>query len=143
LLLQTTHAAVNFTVSPNLVGNTYVGPITFTITGLTNTEKVVVQNFADLNSSGTIDGADLMVQQYRLTDGQALTFSGQTNLNVPGDMNSATGALTAQFNFRSDQPGPAFVGNYEFRLSSPSGRFTPLTNAFTVTNKVLGQSFSG
>src|SRR5689334_17832540 len=47
VLLRTAHAAVNFSVSPNIVGNNYVGPVTFTITGLTNTEKVVVQNFAD------------------------------------------------------------------------------------------------
>ena len=136
-------AAVNFTVTPSIVGNNYVGPVTFTITGLTNTEKVVVQDFADINASGTIDGADVMVQQFRLTDGQALTFSGKTNINVPGDMNSATGAITAQFNFQADQPGPAFVGSYAFRLSSPSARFAPLTNSFMVTNKVLGQSFTG
>jgi hypothetical protein len=143
ILMQTTHAAVNFTVSPNLIGNTYVGPVTFTITGLTNTEKVVVQDFADVNSSGTIDGADIMVQQFRLTDGQALTFNGKTNINVPGDQNSATGALTAQFNFQADAAGSAFVGSYAFRLSSPSSRFAPLTNSFTVTNKILGQSFTG
>jgi hypothetical protein len=38
---------------------------------------------------------------------------------------------------------PHIVGRYLYKLSSPTGRFSPSTNAFTVTNFAFGQSFSG
>ena len=57
------HAAVTFTVTPSAVSNTYSGTVTLQVTGLTNTETVVVQKFLDLNTNGVIGGADTLVQQ--------------------------------------------------------------------------------
>src|SRR5215813_13583067 len=87
--------AVTFTVTPAAVSNTYRGTITLQVTGLTNTETVVVQKFLDLNTNGTIGGGDTLVQQFTLQDGVNSVIGGVTNLNVPGDLNSATGAITA------------------------------------------------
>ena len=69
-------AAVGFTLNPSSVSNTYGGTITLQVTGLTNTETVVVQTFLDANTNGVIDGADLLVQQFSLTDGQASVMGG-------------------------------------------------------------------
>jgi hypothetical protein len=71
-LCQTLPAAVTFTVTPSAVSNTYIGTITLQIGGLTNTEKVVVQKFLDLNTNSVIDGTDWLVQQFTLQDGTTL-----------------------------------------------------------------------
>ena len=87
-------AAVGFTLNPSSVSNTYGGTITLQVTGLTNTETVVVQTFLDANTNGVIDGADLLVQQFSLTDGQASVIGGVTNFNVPGDSDPTAGQIT-------------------------------------------------
>jgi len=134
-------AAVGFTLNPSSVSNTYGGTITLQVTGLTNTETVVVQTFLDANTNGVIDGADLLVQQFSLTDGQASAIGGITNINVPGDSDTTAGQITAQLNFQSGDF--AIIGKYEYRLSSPTGHFTPITNLFTITDFPYAQSFTG
>src|SRR6266851_2052075 len=101
LLGQTGWATVGFTVTPSAVSNTYTGTITLQVTGLTNTETVVVQKFLDQNTNGVIGGADTLVQQFTLQDGVNSVIGGVTNRNVPGDLNSATGAITAVLNFQN------------------------------------------
>ena len=44
---RTGRAAVGLTITPNTVSNTYNGPITVQVTGLTNTETVVIQKFLE------------------------------------------------------------------------------------------------
>jgi len=134
-------AAVGFTLNPSSVSNTYGGTIALQVTGLTNTETVVVQTFLDANTNGVIDGADLLVQQFNLTDGQASVIGGITNINVPGDTDTTAGQITAQLNFQSGDF--AISGKYEYRLSSPTGHFTPITNLFTITDFPYAQSFTG
>src|ERR1700730_15046536 len=85
VLSQTAQAAVTFTVTPAAVSNTYNGTITLLVTGLTNTETVVVQKFLDVNANGVIDAGDTLLQQFNLTDGTNFVIGGVTNINVPGD----------------------------------------------------------
>src|SRR6266702_5689868 len=66
VLGQTGWAAVGFTVTPSAVSNTYSGTITLQVTGLTNTETVVVQKFLDANTNGLIDAGDILGQQFQL-----------------------------------------------------------------------------
>src|SRR5450759_260587 len=137
-------AAVTFTITPSAVSNTYSGLITLSIGGLTNTETVVVQKFLDLNTNGVIDGTDWLVQQFNLTDGQAgMVIGGVTNFNVPGDLNATPGAITAQLNFQNGDFVQNIVGKYLYKLSSPVGHFTPLTNLFNVTNFPFAQKITG
>ncbi|MGD1089558.1 MAG: putative Ig domain-containing protein [Verrucomicrobiota bacterium] len=143
-LTPTARAAVTFTNTPAVVSNTYNGKITLQIAGLTNTETVVVQKFLDLNTNGIIDSGDWLVQQFNLTDGQAgMVIGGVTNFDVPGDLNSATGAITTTLDFNNGDFVQNIVGKYLYRLSSPGGSFTPITNLFTVTNFPSGQEFTG
>lgn len=58
---EATRAAVDFTVTPSAVSNTYSGHISLQITGLTNGETVVVQKFLDLNNSGVVDAGGHLV----------------------------------------------------------------------------------
>ena len=137
------HAAVAFSVTPSAVSNTYSGTITLQVTGLTNTETVVVQKFLDLNTNGVIGGADTLVQQFTLQDGVASVIGAVTNRNVPGDLNSATGAITAVLNFQNGDFVQNLVAKYLYKLSSPGGHFTPITNSFSVTNFPFAQKFTG
>src|SRR5258708_6346638 len=101
-LTQTVYAAV-LTVTPAAVSNTYSGTITLSVTGLTNTETVLVQKFLDVNTNGVIDGGDILWQQFTLTDGQpGMAIGGVTNINVPGDTDgTANGSITAKLNFQT------------------------------------------
>ena len=135
--------AVTFTNTPVAVSNTFSGFITLQIGGLTNTETVVIQKFLDANTNGVIDGADWLVQQFTLTDGTNFVIGGVTNYNVPGDLNSTTGAITASLNFPNGDFVQNIVGKYLYKLSSPAGHFAPLTNSFNVTNFPFAQKFTG
>jgi len=135
--------AATLTNTPSAVSNTYAGIITLQIGGLTNGETVVVEKFYDLNTNGVVDAGDMLGQSFRLTDGQVSTIGGVTNLNVPSDLNASTGAITAQLDFQDTASVDHIIGRYAFRVSSPSGRFTPVTNWFSITNTAHVQSFAG
>ena len=136
-------AQPTFTVSPATVSNTFPGNITLLISNVPTGDPVVVQKFLDLNTNGAVDGTDWLVQQFSLTDGQAgMAIAGVTNFNVPGDANATTGLITATLNLQGDFM-QRIAGKYLFRLTSPVGHFTPVTNLFTVTNFPFGQKFAG
>src|SRR5579862_4704946 len=101
-LTQTVYATVAFTITPAAVSNTYNGHITLQVTGLTSGDTVVVQKFLDLNINGVVDATDWLVQQFNLTDGQAgMVIGGVTNFNVPGDIDTTAGQITAKLNFQN------------------------------------------
>jgi len=145
-LASTAQAAVTFSVTPSAVSNFYAGTITLQIGGLNPGETVQLDKFLDANGNGVIDGADLPVKSFLLTDGQASVFydgaTAVTNINVPGDFNPTSGAITARLRIASDIT-QQIVAQYLFRLSSPTSRFTPITNLFNVTNSAYSQSFTG
>ena len=147
-LTQNTRAAVSFTITPAAVSNTYNGVITFQVTGLTNTETVVLQGYLDANTNGVIDAGDVLWQQFQLTDGQQSLYHNNTtvvtNFNVPGDTDgTANGTIAAKMVFESGSP-QAISGKYIFRLYSPVNHFTAITNnQFMVTNFPYAGSFTG
>lgn len=137
-------ATVTFTNLPATVSNTYTGTITLLISNLPTGHTVVVQKYIDVNTNGIIDGRDLLVQQFSLTDGQAgMVIGSVTNYNVPGDLNATTGAITATLNFNNGDFMQNLVARYFYRLTSPVGDFTPKTNSFMVTNFPFAQKFTG
>jgi hypothetical protein len=141
LLCQTASAAVGFTVTPSSVSNTYIGPVTLQVTGLTNGETVVVQKYLDLNADHVVDAGDLLAQQFNLTDGQpGMVIGGVTNINVPGDTDAVKGQITAVLNFQNGDFTQNIIGQYLYVVHSVSGA---VTNLFTVTNAAYAQSFTG
>jgi hypothetical protein len=139
---QTARAAVGFTVLPSAISNTYAGPVTLQVTGLKAGEMVVVQKFLDANNNGVIDSGDPLWQQFNLTDGASFVIGGVTNINVPGDTDTVPGQITAKLNLQAEFQ-QLIVGNYLFKISSPSGSFAPITNSFAVTNFPFAQKFTG
>jgi len=135
-------AQPTLTVTPSVISNTYPGVITLAITGVTNGEKVTVQRWLDLNGNGSIDAGEPMMDAGKITDnnnGNAI-IGGVTNLNVPFDINSTTGAITTTLNCPAALVLDNMVGQYVFRVISSGGQATA---TFAVTNALLGQSISG
>ena len=144
LLCPALQAAVTLTITPAAVSNTYNGLITLQVKGLTTGETVVVQKFLDLDGSGVIDASAWLVQQFQLTDGQpGMVIGGIVNSNVPGDTDTIAGQITAQLRFNNGDFRQTFGGKYLYKLSSPTGGFTPITNLFSVTSFPYAQKFTG
>lgn len=142
-LAGSVNAVPTFTVTPSTVSNTYIGPITLQISNVPTGDTVVIQEFGGV-VSGALAAGDVLVQQFNLTDGQAgMVIGGVTNFNVPGDLNSTTGAITATLPFPGGDFTEKIIGQYGFVLSSPAGHFTPITNLFTVTNFPFAQQITG
>ncbi len=136
-------AQVTLTVSPSVTSNTYPGFITLNITGLTNTEQVTIQRWLDANGNGSIDPGEPLLEEFNIRDGGAMIIGGVTNVSVPYDNNSATGAITTTLNFGPPLSLVDVVGQQIFRVVSPAGRFSPVTATFQVTNASLPESVSG
>jgi hypothetical protein len=136
---------VGLTVTPSTVSNTYSGVITLTITGLTNGETVGIQRWIDLNGNGAIDAGEPMMDAFRVTDNNVSSaiIGGVTNVNVPIDINSSTGAITTTLNFVPAMALENMAGKYVYRVVSPTARFAPVTATFAVTSTPMPQSFSG
>ncbi len=138
-------AQQTLTVSPASTSNNYTGIITLNIGGLTNGERVIIQKWLDLNGNGAIDPGEPVIDTFKIADNDLTNnvIAGVTNLNVPYDLNPATGAITTTLNFAGSMAIENMVGHYVYQLVSPTGRFAPVTALFAVTNASLPQSVSG
>jgi hypothetical protein len=145
----TSRAAVTFTNFPSVVSNTYNGIITLQINGLTTgVTNVVVQKYLGVDTNRFIDKYSLLIQQFQLTAGQATTFTnGGTVVTVtnfmPGDMSTTPGQITAPLNFQNGDFAQNLVGQYFYKISSPSGQFAAVTNVLTVTNMFFNSAVTG
>src|SRR5262249_16381186 len=91
-----------------------------------------------------VDAADLLIQQFQLTDGVGPTMFGTvTNINIPYDSNPTAAAITALLNLRISGLGQQIVGQFAFVVSSPTSRFPAVTNLFNVTNSPYEGTFTG
>lgn len=131
------------TVSPSSVSSIYSGLVTVQVSGLTNGETVLVERFIDANGNG-LDSSDLLVQSFKLTDGQVLSFGGIRNANVPGDNDlAANGQITSTLKFAEGGEFTRGAGTQIFRVSSPFGRFSPAQQTLTVTQPSYAQHITG
>ena len=137
-------SGVTLSVTPGTVSNLYAGNITLQITGLTNTETVLVERFLDLNTNGVIDAGEPLVQSFRLTDGQVTSIGGVRNANIPGDNDlTVNGQITATLNFANGAEFSRASAAQIFRVSSPGGHFSPLQQTLVVTQSFYPQQITG
>ena len=137
--------AAGLTVTPAAVSNLYSGPLTLQLTSVPNGATVVVRMFRDFNGNGVVEaGADVLIKQFKLTDGTIPTVGGRTNANVPADLDGAVnGAITASLDFRNVGGMDHVAGKYIFQLTSPTSAFAPVLVPFTVTATAFPQSVTG
>ena len=139
---QAAVGAVALALSPDTIRNDFNGFVELTITGLLPGETVRVEKFQVYNTAGTIDSSALLEQSFTLTDGVSSRVAGRTNVNVPGDLTGADGAIAARLTF-VDYGATHVVGSYVYRMSSPAGRFPAVSTSFLVTSAPVAQTFSG
>lgn len=128
-------------VTPSVISDTYGGTITLQITGLTNGDKVTIQQYLDLNTNGVVDAGEPLIDTFKISDGGVSTIGGVTNLNVPYDSNPTGGVITTSFRLTSTLD--TVVGQHLIRLVSPFGSFSPQTGTLIITNAALAQFVSG
>jgi hypothetical protein len=141
-LLCLSQAFAGLVVSPTTIDNGYAGPCDLTITGLDSAgQTVLVQEYMDNDSSGTVTAGDLLVRQFQVTDGAVTSIGGQRNVNVPGDEDGAANsqALT-RLVFRGAKDTGLLDGVHIFQISPVGGGFTPFIASLTVTQKDYGGS---
>ncbi len=134
---------VVLTVTPSVISNTYPGVVTLGITGLTNTEKVIVEKWMDKNANGAIDPGEWIIDSFKIADQSAMVIGGITNVSVPYDSDSTTGEIMTALTVPPGMPLENMVEHYVYRVVSPTGRFAPVLASFAITNSVLSQSVSG
>jgi len=138
------HASVGLSITPSTITNDYIGTISLTVTVLTSGQTITVEAYADVNTNGIIDSADLGIRSFQVTDGKVPLVAGLRNLNVPGDDDGATnGQIQATLYVPSVAAGILSTGKALFRVFDPSGGFTPITQAVTVVQRILPQGVTG
>jgi hypothetical protein len=141
-LLCLSQAFAGLVVSPTTIDNGYAGPCDLTITGLDSAgQTVLVQEYMDNDSSGTVTAGDLLVRQFQVTDGAVTSIGGQRNVNVPGDEDgAANGQTLTRVVFRGAKDTGLLDGVHIFQISPVGGGFTPFIASLTVTQKDYGGS---
>lgn len=134
------HAGVM--VSPASISNEYKGPVTLTITGLDSAgQTVVVERYYDGDDSNSITAGDLLLQRFKVTDGQVTMLAGRRNLNVPGDEDSAANAaIVTKVIHSKDEITGRLDGRHIFRVSPDGAGFSPMTANLAVTQQDHGGS---
>ena len=143
LAANPSRAQVSLTVTPSVISNTYAGFITLNITGLNSNEQITVQRWLDANSNSVVDANEPLLEAFKMREGSAMVINGITNVSVPYDTNPATNAITTTLNFAPPQTLADITGQQIFRIVSTTGRFSPVSATFTVTNALLPQSVTG
>jgi hypothetical protein len=137
-------AAVALSLNPSTISNTYSGSINLQITGLTNGETVLLERIIDANSNAAVDPGELLVQSFKVADGQVTAFGGVRDTKIPGDEDGATNSqISALVYFSASPEFGRGVGSYVFRVSSPTTRFSPVTQPFIVTQSAYAQRITG
>jgi len=136
---------VGFTVSPEVVSNTFSGTISVTVTGLAPRANIRLSKFLDANANGLIDPGEPLVASFGFTDGRVTTFQGVRLAAVPGDedLNTINGQIVARFPPVSVGELERITAPYLYRVSHPTGAFPPVVKPFTITNSVFGQALTG
>ena len=131
-------------ISPAIISNTYTGVITLQIGSIPNGDEMQVDKYIDFNGSGVLQTNNLLVDAFKITDNGTFGIYGSvTNVNVPVDVNPASGTITTILSVSPLLPLENMVGHYIYRVSSPNKDFSPATNTLVVTNASTGQAVSG
>ena len=138
------HAQVTLTLGQSSVSNTFAGSVSVAVSNLLNGETVIIEKFKDANQDGTLDAGDLLQTYFAVTDGVFTSIGGVRNENVPYDEDlTVNGSVRESFDFSALADFHHFIGGYLVRVSSPTARFAPVTQPFTVTQTVYNQTISG
>ena len=131
-------------IEPVTVTSEYTGQITLSASALPLRHTVVIEKYIDLNKNGVIDGTDILVQRFTLTDGEAEVIDGVRNNNVPGDEDGVVnGQIQTVLDNLAQGDQRRLAASFLIRLSGVSGALAPVTVRFNVTEPSYSQSVIG
>ena len=133
-------AAATLSLEPSQITTEYQGAISLQIGGVDAEDTVIVEKYMDLNGNETIDAGEPLTMQVRLEDNELAMVDGVLNRNIPSDLNSTSGTITAEVSLHELD---RFAGMQIFRVSSASSSFTAVTASLTVTPPTYSQAISG
>ncbi|MDB6031476.1 MAG: regulator of chromosome condensation, partial [Verrucomicrobiales bacterium] len=137
------HAAT-FTLTPATIPWNTLERVNLSVTGLSNHESILVEEFSDLNGNGILDSGEPLLLSFQAQDGEVPLFGGSRDTSRPGDEDGATnGLIRVELVLGKLPERNRAIGNYLFRISSPGNGFPPFTQAFNVTQASYGQSIGG
>jgi len=136
-------ADIDVAVSPSSITSDHAGNVTLSIAGLPVPYQTVrIERILDLNSNGSADSGEPLVQSFEVTDGIVPTVGGVRNPLIPGDEDgTANNAISAFLSLRTSSELGRTAGNYIIRISG-SGLVTE-SAVFQITQPPTGQSVSG
>jgi hypothetical protein len=131
-------------LNPTNIQSDYVGDLTLSIGNLNTGMTVRGEVFVDLNTNGIIDAGDFLLKSFEVNDGRVPLVAGVRNFNVAGDEDGLTnGQIRTVLHFPPTSGGSLVSGRALVRVSDPAGSLTSVTQAFTITQKILPQSVTG
>jgi len=136
--------SATFNVSPASVPNAFTGTVELKIIGVSPGASVRIEKYLDENANGQIETQEPLLESFVVTDGLVPTIGGITNLAVYADHDGSTnGQLIVDLDFSQTSEIDRISGQYLFKLSDPSGSFSPLIQPFTLTATPLPQGITG
>jgi len=137
-------AVITFDVSPVSVPNAFTGTVELKIMGVSPGAPVRIEKYLDENANGQIEASEPLLESFAVTDGLVPTIGGITNLAVYADHDGATnGQLIVNLDFSPTSEIDRISGQYVFKVSDPSGSFSPVIQPFTLTAASLPQGITG
>ena len=139
-------AQATLTISPAVITNDFVGPISVTVSNVVPGQKIFLERYMDVNGDGVIDFAQEPLQlRVGIIDGNAPFIGGVRNIAALGDEDFTT---NGRIHVVLSYPGLNAVlshiaGNYIYRVVDATGVFAPLTASFSVVQKPFPQKVSG
>jgi hypothetical protein len=125
--------AATFSVSPAGVAAGSSDAFTLSVSGLANGQRILVEEFRDINGNGVADPGEDLVLSFKVSDGELPPFAPVPGLANPGDDDASTNAhITKVFTLSVLPETIQAVGGYVFKVSALDGSFAPLTQPFAV-----------
>lgn len=132
----------SISVSPTVVDDTYRGLVEFEMTGLAAGQRVILEKYRVFDASVGIEADSILMGSYVLQDGYFPLVGEVYNFNIPGDTDEVDGSISAQLDlFEPDISST--VGDYVYRVKSPTGAYAPVDTAFRINAELSDQSFFG
>ncbi len=139
-----TGAAVNFSISPPSVPNDFTGVVQLKILELSAGATVRVEKYLDENGNGQIDPEEPLLESFMIKDGLAPVIAGITNSDLYADTDGAiNGQIIVRVDFSQTIAIDRISGSYIFKVTDPSGSFSPLIQPFALTTTALPQGVTG
>jgi Carboxypeptidase regulatory-like domain len=136
--------AVTFNISPASVPNSFTGTVELKIIGVSPGGTVRIEKYLDENADGQIEAQEPLLESFLVTDGLVPIIGGITNVVVHADHDGSTnGQIIFNLDFSQTTEIDRISGQYLFKVSDPSGSFSPLIQPFALTATPLPQGITG